>query len=159
MWGPVTINGVSTNANIVHNMEFTTGDHANNAAKDYIFSCTINPVGTVFTTSQRYFAMLIAETGTHSSGSDTYLGSGGFPTSSIVASQKRFFSGGLPGLTSATLTAIVDLEQNKTYTAVLYGLFHLMGTSPGQSTSAGFPASNQERGFGPVSISIHGISF
>jgi hypothetical protein len=159
MWGPVTINGVSTNANIVHNMQFTTGDHAGGAAKDYIFSCTINPVGTVSTLSQRYFAMLIAQTGTHSSGSDTYLGSSGYPTSSIVASRKRFFSGGLPALTSATLTAIADLEQNTTYTAVLYGIFYLMGTSPGNSTSAGFPASGQERGFGPVSISVHGISF
>ena len=159
VWGPVTINGVSTNATIVDNMQFTTGDHGNNADMDYIFSCTINPVGLVYTNSQRYFSMLIAPTGTHSSGNDTYLGSSGYPTSSIIASQKRFFSGGLPGLTSATLTAIAPLGQNTTYTAVLYGLFYLMGTSPGGTATAGFPASGQERGFGPVSISVHGMSF
>ena len=50
-------------------------------------------------------------------------------------------------------------EQNTTYTAVLYGIFYLMGTSPGNSTSAGFPTTGQERGFGPVSISVHGMSF
>ena len=186
-YGPVSLNGVSTNASRVAKFEFTTPKHesfvgngttGNNgvvyANKHYLITCDIQPVGDFdnggfasgnygqnnnVANPQRYFALTLSKVNSDFPA----LNAGSFvspnsprdsfgnvnPTFSQGNNSRTALlsDGAAVSADPSSLSARYNLEPETTYYVLIYGMFAGVGLT-----------SNNQRGFGNVTIKVIGMS-